>query len=239
MKKIWIAPLLLSVVAASCLFNGRRVNGNGHVTTEDRPATNFTGVQLSSSYDVYLTEGSNFSVKVEGEDNILPYVRTEVRNGTLEIETRDNVWLNTHRDVKIYVTAPSYEKIYLTGSGDISSQTKLTSASKMALDLTGSGNLKVVLDAPEVKADVTGSGDMELQGDTKKFDSKISGSGNINAQELKAEESSVHITGSGDARVYCSVKLQANITGSGDVYYKGNGAVNSNITGSGEVKKVE
>jgi uncharacterized protein (AIM24 family) len=240
MKKIVLAPLVIAILATSCIFDeSRHIKGNGHVVSEDRNEKNFTGVQLSSSYDVYLTEGSSFAVKVEGEENILPHVKTRVENGQLIIGTENLISINTRREVKVYVTAPSFEKIYLTGSGDITGQTKLTNSSRFDLDVTGSGDMKLELDAPSIKANVTGSGDMQLSGETKQFNYKSSGSGDIKAHDLKSEETTVHLTGSGDARVFSSVKLEVSITGSGDVYYKGEGQVNMHISGSGDVRKVD
>ena len=88
-------------------------------------------------------------------------------------------------------------------------------------------------------AEVRGSGNMNLIGDTKSFRGEIVGSGDIRAFELKSEETTVKIVGSGDAEVYSSVKLNVNVAGSGDVRYKGGAQVDSHIAGSGGVKKLD
>jgi hypothetical protein len=238
MKK-WVAFLFLgSIVLASCGFNGKRVKGNGHVITDDRGLTGFNGVESSGSFDVHVATG-NHSVKIEAEDNILPYIETYIDGDLVKITTKDGYWLSPSRDVRIFVTAPSFRKVFSNGSGDIIGESKITNSSKMDLDIDGSADMRLEVDAPEVSAGIHGSGNINIKGQTKKFTSEVMGSGNVKAMDLLAEETSVKIMGSGNAEVYSSVKLNVNVAGSGDVRYKGGGQVNSHIAGSGEVKKVD
>jgi hypothetical protein len=61
-------------------------------------------------------------------------------------------------------------------------------------------------------------------------------SGDVDAFELRARDSSVVITGSGNCRTSVSDTLQAKITGSGDVLYKGYPEIKQTITGSGSLR---
>ena len=238
MKKIPVILLIAIVGLNSCIFDGPRVKGNGHVTTENKQLGEVTGVELHAFCDVYLIEGSAAGVKIEGEDNIISHIMMHVENGVLNIETEDDIWLSSHKPVKIFVTAPVFNHIESTGSGDIISQTKINNSDKLKIGLSGSGDLQLDVDAPEINASASGSGDIKLTGETRKFNCDISGSGDIKALDLKTEESDLGISGSGNINVFTSVKLDANISGSGDVRYKGDAQVNSNISGSGRVKKV-
>ncbi len=126
-------------------------------------------MELHSSFDVFLTEGSQSDVKIEAEENIIPHIDLQVVNGILNIDSEDNIWLRPKRKIKIYVTSPSFSRIQNTGSGDITSQMRISNDSKMNIDLTGSGDLKLDVDAPEVSASVTGSGGIKLSGETQKL----------------------------------------------------------------------
>jgi hypothetical protein len=238
MKK-WVAFLLLgSIVLASCGFNGKRIKGNGHVITSDRGLSGFAGVESNGSFDVHVATG-NHSVKIEGEENILPYIETYIDGDMLKIRTKKGFWLQPDREVRIYVTAPAFSRVYSNGSGNIIGQNKLTNNGKMDLSINGSADMNVEVDAPEVEAEINGSGNIKIKGQTKRFKSAVIGSGDVKAMELLSEETSVKIMGSGNADVYSSVKLNVDVAGSGDVRYKGGGQVNSHIAGSGEVKKVD
>jgi hypothetical protein len=240
MKKILLLLVIAGTMVSSCRYvRGKKVRGNGNVKTEDRSVTSFSGVRSYGSFDVYIANGSQHSLKVEGEENLLQFIETYVDNGDLKIKTKEGYWLDAQRSLKIFVTSPHFSKIASSGSGNIISESKIVDSSKLELSVTGSADIRVSVDVPEVEASITGSGNMNLDGQTKMFTGKVSGSGNIRAMDLKAEETNVRISGSGNADVYASVQLDVHVAGSGDVRYKGEAKVNSNIAGSGNVKKVD
>lgn len=237
--------LLLMIVAAalvpSCnIFRGERVRGNGNQTTQERNVGSFKSVSSSGSFDIYVSSGTSHAVKVEAEENLLPYIETYVDGGKLYIDTKDGYWLDNKRAMRVYVTSPEFTSIHSSGSGNIIGETKITNPHKLVLSVSGSADIKMEVDAPEVEAEISGSGSINLQGQTKIFETGLSGSGDIRAMNLLAEETKVSITGSGDADVYASVALDVAITGSGDVRYKGGGQLRkSNIAGSGKVTRLE
>jgi hypothetical protein len=238
MKK-WLAFLLLgSLFVSSCRFGGKRVRGNGNIRTEERSLSGFHGVVSNGSFDVYVSSG-NFAVKIEGEENLLPYIETHVEGDVLKIGTKKRYWLKPGKSIRIFVSAPAFNKIQSNGSGNIIGQSKITDPSKIELEVNGSADIKADVDAPEVTAQLRGSGNVNLTGNARTFTSEIMGSGDIRAMDLKAEETRVKIMGSGNADVYSSVKLDVNVAGSGDVRYKGGAQVNSRIAGSGGVKKLD
>jgi len=238
MKNI-VVFVMSALLFASCRYvTGDRIRGNGNVKTETRSPGNFKSVSSHGSFNVYVSSGDQ-SVKVEAEDNLLPYIETYVDGSELHIGTKDNYWLRPGRPVKIFVSSPNFDGIRSYGSGDIIGQAKITNSSKLDLRVNGSANIKMDVDAPEIDAETNGSGDIDLSGSTKSWDGEIHGSGNIRAMDLKAEDATIKIYGSGDADVFASVKLDVHVAGSGDVHYKGNAQLSSSIAGSGRVKKLD
>ncbi|OQP51377.1 hypothetical protein A4H97_27450 [Niastella yeongjuensis] len=227
------------VALSSCFWHGHRIKGNGHLTTETKQFGEIKGVELHASFDVYLTQGSQTGVKIEAEDNILPHIVMNMENDVLNIETEDNIWLQPRKGVRIYVTSPVFNTIKSSGSGNIKSETKITSDKQLTISVSGSSDINLDVDAPEINTHVSGSGGIELTGETKKIYGQVSGSGDIKAMKLMAEEAELNVSGSGNVQVYSSVKLQANVSGSGDVRYKGAAQASTNISGSGSVKKVD
>lgn len=240
MNKLFIFLLPVVLLSASCRFIGaKRVRGNGNMQTENRSTSSFSGVESHGSFDVYVSVGSQTSVKIEAEENLLSFIETYVDGNVLKIKSKDGFWLAPQRSIRVFVTAPAYSRICSYGSGDIVGETKITGTEKLDLGVTGSADIKLEVDAPEVEAEITGSGNIDLKGQTKRLESQIAGSGDIHAIDLQSEESRVKIMGSGNAEVYASVKLDVSISGSGDVRYKGGAQVNTNIAGSGNVQKLD
>ena len=238
MKKLFVFLIGTLVFFSSCRFvTGQRIRGNGNVRTETRSPGNFKSVASHGSFDVFISSGEQ-AVKIEAEDNLLPYIETYVEGYTLHVETKDNYWLRPGRKVKIFVSSPDYESIRSYGSGDIIGESKITNSSKLELGVNGSANIKMDIDAPEINTETNGSGDIFLKGETKSFEGEIHGSGNIKALDLRSGDATIKIYGSGNADVFVEGKLDVHVAGSGDVNYKGNAQISSSIAGSGRVKKV-
>ena len=239
MKKLFVFLFVTFVVFSSCRFvTGERIRGNGNVRTETRSPGNFKSVSSHGSFDVFVSTGEQ-AVRIEAEENLLPYIETYVEGYTLHVGTKDNYWLRPGRKVKIFVSSPGYESIRSYGSGDIIGESKITNSSKLELGVNGSANIKMDINAPEINTETNGSGDIFLKGETKSFEGEIHGSGNIKALDLRSNDATIKIYGSGDADVFVNGKLDVHVAGSGDVNYKGNAQISSSIAGSGRVKKVD
>lgn len=232
------ALLLLLIPFAGCRFGPFHVvKGNGDVQKQERSVSNFQSVEANGSFNVYLTQGSDYHLELEGESNLLPYITTRVEGSKLYIRTEHAIDLTTNQDLNIYVTMPKVVSVTLNGAGNIESKTTLTSTDPMAFSLNGSGNVKAAVDAPSVEASIAGAGAYYMSGQTRSVKVDIAGSGDFHGDQLKSEQGKVSIMGSGNAYIFSSVSLDVTIGGSGDVYYYGDPAVSSHVYGSGSLHK--
>ena len=204
-----------------CLYACNVQTGNGNIISETRQVGKFEGIRSSGSIDIEVKNGSNYIVEIEGDDNILPYVITEVKNDMVNVHFKSGTsYRNVH--VKAYITSPVINKITVSGSGDVISKNTLKDDDQIELNISGSGDIVVPVDAPEVEATISGSGQINLKGRTRNFEGNISGSGDLKCRELLAENANVKINGSGTAHVFSSLRLKASTNGSGNIYYSGN-----------------
>jgi len=238
MKKHLLFVAFVSITSLmSCDIGGETVDGNGILKSEVRSVGEMTKIKLVGQLDVFVMQGSP-GIKVEGDENILPYVETRVDNGWLEIKTKEHVNIQSHNPVKVYVTTRGISDLKVAGSGNITCDKKFSSGNNMSFSITGSGNITADINAPAVDADITGSGNLYIKGETRNADISVTGSGNYESPNLKAENAAVKISGSGNASLFADMDLKATITGSGDIKYSGNAEVEKHIAGSGSVIKV-
>ncbi len=221
----------------ACGFNGETVNGNGNRKSETRNVSNTTKINVVGGMDVFVVPGSS-SVKVEGDENILQFIETRLDDGWLEIKTRDHINIHSSTPIKVYVTTPEITGLKVTGSGNLTCSDRFSSSNNISFNITGSGNITANINAPAVNAGITGSGNMYIKGETRNVDIRVTGSGNYNSPDLKAENATVEILGSGDASLFADANLKASISGSGDIKYRGNAAVHKNMAGSGSVQQM-
>ena len=240
MKRFAFILLAFSLVSTSCRYiGGKRVRGNGHITTETRTVGEFNSVRAGGAYNVYVTQDSQFSVKVEADENLMEYIDIYTEGDDLFIENKYGYNPRPSRKLKVYVSAPAYRRISVSGAGDIVGQNQISNHDQLELRVSGAGNVKMDVDAPRVEVHVSGSGDIALKGKAKDFDASVSGAGNIKCYDMMAEKTDVQISGAGDAEVFASVQLDARVSGAGNVKYKGDPpTVNSKTSGAGSIHKV-
>lgn len=235
----FLLAIAIITLANSCIFWGERVKGNGIVTVEERTGLQAHKIKLAGFMDVELSQGAGTTVKVEADENLQEYIITKMEDGVLVIKMRNNVnFINSNR-MKVYITTDRLEQLSLSGSGNIIGTNKFTGADQLKLRVSGVGDLKLDLNSPSLDASISGSGSLQLAGETRDAKIQISGVGDCNASNLKAENATVKIAGSGDVKIFADTKLDISISGIGSVYYKGAANVSQKISGSGEVKRLE
>lgn len=236
MKRMLLFIMLSACLLGACEFH--HVKGNGHLTTEDRSIGRVEKIYVSGSFDVELTQGPDPSLKIEVDDNLQEYIIVEEHNGTLKIRFKEGVSNSTHNGMTLFITVPKLEEFHLSGSGKVIGKSKFTEGDHLHLALSGSGEIDLDVNTPDLEADISGSGNIMLRGETKNQDVNISGSGGYLAHDLKSENTKISVAGSGDSRVFADGTLDVSIAGSGSVYYKGSATIKQSIAGSGGVNKV-
>ncbi|MDF2433680.1 MAG: hypothetical protein JWP44_3311 [Mucilaginibacter sp.] len=208
----------------------------------DRHLSGFSAVSVGGSFDVYITQGNTESVKVEAPADVINKVITEVDGGVLKIYNKhDNwnwgEWWGHHKKIVIYVTAKSLNSVGLSGSGDVYFKDGIT-ANSLKLRISGSGDMSGKVGVKTLESSISGSGDMRLSGRADNSTVSVVGSGDFAARNLVTVNSMVRVTGSGDATINASEKVDAAIHGSGDIHYTGAAKnISSSKTGSGDVSR--
>jgi Putative auto-transporter adhesin, head GIN domain len=215
--------------------NGQRITGQGQKVKEDRNITGFTGVESGIAADIILKQGSSFKVTIEGQKNILDVLKTELKGTSLKISFEKGVNIRYKENLKIYVEAPNFETLGMSGSGDVRADGTLK-GSKLRIGISGSGNFNLNLDYTELDLGISGSGDVMLDGKSDKVTMGVSGSGDIKAGNLKAQSVKCSVSGSGNINCNAQKSLEAYVSGSGDIKYSGNpSSVKTKVTGSGDI----
>lgn len=229
--------LLVALFGLFIFSSCKKITGEGPVVTETRPVSNFTGVSFETAGKLNFSIGPEWHVELMAQRNILDVLHTNVVNGVLHIDFKDNVRVRDYEEIICNITAPAADYFRLSGSGDINVHGPIT-ASNFTTTISGSGNIYVQNAAitGNIKANVSGSGSIAiLNGSAISEDIDISGSGNIDLAGVPAQSASTHTSGSGDVKVNLSKSLDVHISGSGSVYYHGSPIISTHISGSGRV----
>ncbi len=241
MKHSFLIALLPVLLFCSCgIIDGERIKGNGNVVTEERGHTGFTGVDVRSALQVYITQDSAYSVKVEADENLQDYIITSLEKDILQIRTESNTSLDATGRIKIHVSAPFFSDLMVSGASELTGRSLITSDKDVEFRASGASKARLDLKAPKIAATASGASSITLTGETKDLFVRGSGASGIHCFELLSENTDVSVSGASSAYVFASVLLKANASGASHVQYKGSAAtVNQSASGAGSIKKAD
>jgi hypothetical protein len=211
MKKILITLLAGCVVlVGGCHLPG--VRGNAQIKTEERPIAAFANLDAGGAFEIEWQNGSP-SLRITTDENLLPYIESDVSDDTLRLRTQEHVWPT--RGVKVVISSPTR-----TG-GRIRGAVKLT-----VKQLSG----------PVFALESKGASQVSLDGSTDRLLVDMTGASQLEADGLQAKTAEISTTGAGDAEVAVTDMLKVVITGAGKVTYSGDPTIKKQITGAGSIR---
>jgi hypothetical protein len=210
--RIVVAALLLT--ACQTTTSVQTIKGSGSIVLQERNVTGFTGVQVNISGDLTLIRGDGEALTIEGDDNLMQYIRTDVQNSKLVIDTPNNTSISPSRPFKLTVTYSSLRSIDIWGKSTV----------------TADG-----LDLPALDITFTGSGSARLTGKADTQTISISGSSIVNNFDLTSRTVNVDIKGMGTVEVTATESLNITVAGNGNIRYAGNPTITRNVAGSATI----
>lgn len=237
--KISLSFCLAIITLQSCASIGsakEKILGNGDITTKQITTGDYDEVKVHGIMDVRLQKGTEGDISLKTDENLFQYLDVFVDGDALIIRVKKGFSLKTDFGIKITVPFEDLSKVSLAGSGDITSS-DIIETSDFEVNLAGSGDIKLRVNAREINSNIAGSGDVHLKGACRKLNADLAGSGDLHGLDLKCEIADLNIAGSGDMKVNTSENIKVRIAGSGDVEYLGKPKnVDKKVIGSGTVK---
>lgn len=199
-----------------------------------RSASGFNGIQVSHGIDLYLTQSSAESLRLEAKGVEEDEVVSEVKEGVLVLRINRESGIGSwgkNRSVKAYVSFKTLEKLRAGGGSDVYTQGTLN-VGDLSVDLGGGSDARMDLKANHFSISAGGGSDADLSGSAHVFDVSASGGSDIKATDFKADVVRVKASGGSDAHVYATKEISAEASGGSDIYYAG-GAKTVSVRKSG------
>jgi hypothetical protein len=217
MKKIGILIFIVAIVVGLTVANalsfgkatgniftfsfGSKVKGSGVASSETRDVSEFSAVDVGGVFEVEITAGKEYSVLVQADDNLLPYIKTEVNAGVLKIGTTERISSKT--PLRVIVTAPEIDHLDVSGASKVS--------------LAGAKN-------SELGIDMSGASKLKLEGETSELNIEVSGASSIDAESLQSKTATVDASGASKVAVFVTQRLNSEASGASNIQYSGNPA---------------
>lgn len=221
LKLIASGFVLIAVLTACGINLGKigsvtRVSGSGNVKTETRNVSGFNGVTVTGAGNILIDQNGTESLTVTTDDNLLQYVKTDVRGGKLVLDFTPGLMFDKVKDLTFQIGMKNLNSLQVDGAARIQGK-------NIATD-----NLSVKLN---------GAGAITLSGKATELDVVIDGVGAYDGAELATQRAKVTHNGTGGAVVRVSDKLEASVSGLGGIEYIGNPQVTKSVGGLGTVRQ--
>lgn len=232
MKKLIPLSIAFLLLLNSCHFT----TGSGNIITENRQVGGFTGIEVSNAFEVEVKIGAAEAVRIEADDNIMKYVRTEVSGNKLIIKV-ENLHSINNTHLKAYVTMPVLNSINASSASSVKVLDVIKGNGRLSFSASSAADIEAEVEAPEVEAEASSSGTVKLNGKTKNYKASASSGSNIKSADLLSETTIVDVSSGADAAVYASVNLDAIASSGGSINYSGAANVKKNESSGGSVNK--
>ena len=232
----WTNPSIITMINNGDFFVGPSERGSGNVVSERRDVSNFHSIEISYPARVLVKQGSEESLQIEAEDNLLPDLQTQVRNNTLEIfyKTKNGKHVNPTKMPIITIVVKDLASVDFTSAGELTIDNLKTDT--LDVSLSGAGNLKLnKIVAKALGVNLSGAGSMSASGTSDDLNLNISGFGDFKGADLRNKEARVDISGAGSATVWVDNNLNAQISGAGSISYYGSASVTKQVSGVGGI----
>ncbi|MDQ3232219.1 MAG: DUF2807 domain-containing protein [Pseudobdellovibrionaceae bacterium] len=210
--------------------------GSNTVIEESRQVNSFTAVSIASGLHVTLAKGNAASVKLRGDDNILPLIETEVSGDELKIHLKKDISIRITRPIEVSITIPSLKKISASGGSHIVSS--VGSPDAFAVEASDASHVTVQgLNVRNLDLDSMGGSSLDLRGKADKMKFDGSGGSLLKADALQVTETSLEASGGTKLHMQGSSKIIGEISGGSLIYTLKSASVSVLSSGGSRVIK--
>lgn len=219
MKKLCKQLVIVFILGLS-LTNCQNEKGNGIIIFQERNhAEPFSKIKVQQGLSVYITMDRKEKIEVEADENIQDLIKTEIKNGTLNIYCKKNIYKSTAKNIHVSVT-DLHEINASSGAYVVSENTLITNITSINANSGASINLQISTDSLFTKS---GSGaTIELKGKTKYLSIKSGSGSTVNAYELKTQDAAAKASSGSRIKITATENLSVYANSGGYITHQGN-----------------
>jgi Putative auto-transporter adhesin, head GIN domain len=215
MRRLAVLLLVAPLLATGCHYRiGNQVVGSGKRVLEKRDVSPFTSISTEGAFEIEVVCRQPVSLQIEGDENVLPLISTEVSNSVLRLKPIQGY--SVANPITVKITVPNLDGLSASGAGKIA--------------IFGLENDKFEIDS-------SGAPTIRVAGNTKVVDISTSGAARIDTHRLHASRAVVDSKGVSNVELEATDQLDVTISGPSHVTYEGDPVVTKKINGPGTLEK--
>ncbi len=239
-----IVSLFAVGVATGChgnfLIGPPPIAGSGVSKEETRAVDAFHAVEAGNALQVIVTvtSGSKPDLKISGDDNLVPFVESVVRDGTLVLRIKANSNISPKLPLLAEVVASELDGVEASGAASV----KMKGGARVngfTAGASGAAQVSVQgVESSQAFATATGASQVTLSGSATSLKVKASGASRVKAQSLSVEDADVSISGASSAEIRATKSVAGDVSGASQLDLHGNPAKKT-VSTSGALQMIE
>lgn len=208
--------------------------GNGNVTMENRPVSDFSAIKSSAGISVLISQGDRNEIVVETDENLQEYIETTIENHVLKIYPSTSI--RRSKALKVHVTFQNIENLSASSASSIRSVSEIKSRDLSVKTSSGATvNLEILSENLELQS--SSGSDMKISGRALNVNAQSSSGSAIKAKNLQTSHCVAKASSGSDIYVNVKDELEASASSGADIRFSGNPRVSTKESSGGSVKQ--
>lgn len=222
---IVIAAIVIAIASAIILLGSwfplTEVTGSGDLITQQKDFSDFSAIDISSGFEVEISQSSSHSISVTADDNIIEYIQISKTDNTLKVRLQVGISYQSIT-LQIEIEMPELNNIELSG-GSQGTINDFISSNTFSADLSGGSQIEGSFTTTEnVNFKLFGGSQLDnFVGEANDAIIKLSQGSQLDLSEFVVNNSNVNLSGGSQATINLNGKLDANLIGGSTLEYIG------------------
>ena len=234
-----LATIFILVVITAC--ENQKINPSSNITVQDRTLEDYTGIEISTVFDVELTiSDTEEKIEIEANDNLHAYIDVFKDGGDLVIKIKDNTNITGKATLKARITTASpLEKITVRDASNLVMTNELTT-NEILLAVSDASFMNAKVAASSAQVRLEGASRLDLAGTCNQMDVYVYDASELNGLEMSVNDVVVELEGASNASLTVNETIDLTAKDAAVFSYKGNAVITDiDLKDAAQIKKLD
>lgn len=218
MRRLHLAMLALSLgTSAGCSnlswnLGLPAIRGDGRVVQEAREVPGFSAFEIGGAMRATVGYAEEPSLSIRADENLLPYIKSEVMDGRLVVRTEAPGGLSPTEPIQVTALSPRLEEVRAQGASQV--RAAVTPGETTVVEAHGASEVEVrEIDAGSLTLQATGASTVKVAGRARSADLTVAGASTLEAADLAIESVQLSVSGASSASLRASSSIRGDVSG--------------------------
>lgn len=193
--KIFIFIFLFIILFITGAKSQKTIKGSGYILTQQREIATYNSIEVNGPLRIFATPDEVRPVIIEADNNLFPYIKTEVRHDTLRIFIDPEVYIETFAVMNIFLSTPNISNLKAENKATIDGSRTPWKNKTANIEARAETRIKWHVETSVLNVKAKGNTVITLNGNADIFNLELEQGALLAASELKTKQATVAITG--------------------------------------------